>query len=149
MITIFGHHFDVNTHIANDQVDTYVDQFKNAFGDIHYLQPLGYFDTKGRDVTGDVHINKRPPNLAYVLVQAKMPLGKIHSTFGPDELFTHQYYLALPQTYNATLPPAPPEKLAAAPTAEEKKGTDDKDNKNVGTEGNLVTPVTPIRKESV
>ena len=48
-----------------------------------------------------------------------------------------------------TLPPVPPEKLTAAPTAEEKKGTDDKDNENVGTEGNLVTPVTPIRKESV
>lgn len=38
LISAFGHHFDMSTHVANDQADVYVDQFKNAFGDIHYLQ---------------------------------------------------------------------------------------------------------------
>ena len=74
-----------STHVENDQADTYVDQFQHAFGDIRYLQSLGYFETRGYDVTTNVQNSNRPPNLAYMLVQSTMPLGKLHSTFGPNK----------------------------------------------------------------
>ena len=106
LIAIFGHHFDINTHVASDQAETYVNRFKKAFGQVDDLVPLGYFDIKGVNVTGKVRDEKRPPNLAYVLVEAHVPLQKIHQVFSPSDMFTRQYYLALPQSYK-TLTPAP------------------------------------------
>ena len=66
LISVFGYHFGVNTHVTNDQPDTYIVQFERAFGDLRYLQPLGYFDTRGQDVTCNVQKSKPLPNLTYV-----------------------------------------------------------------------------------
>ena len=41
----------------------------------------------------------RPPNLAFMLAEARIYLGQLHSAFDGTSLFTYQYYLLLPQSY--------------------------------------------------
>ena len=100
LISVVGKHFDFNTHVANDQAESYVETFKLAFGNVRWLSPLGYFDKQGNDVTRKVRVASRPPNLAFMLVEARMQLGQLHSAFDTTALFTHQYYLPLPPQQN-------------------------------------------------
>ena len=37
LISVFGKYFDVTNHVASNQADSYVAQFKAAFGNIEYL----------------------------------------------------------------------------------------------------------------
>ena len=111
LISGFGKHFDITTHVANDQTDTYVQQINAAFGEVKYLSPLGYFDSKGNNVTSQVRKEKRPENLAYMLVEASIPLQDLHRVFTSTDVFTHQYYLPLPQSYKVM--PAKPALSAA------------------------------------
>ena len=60
LISVFGKHFDVNTHVENDQVDIYVTSFKTVFGDVRHLQPHGYYYSGGKSVTNKVRLHKRP-----------------------------------------------------------------------------------------
>lgn len=68
LISVFGHQFNISTHVASDQAEGYVQHFRKAFGDIEYLSPLGYYDAAGGNATGKVRKETRPPNLAFVLV---------------------------------------------------------------------------------
>ena len=85
--------------MANDQTESYVETFKLAFGNVRWLSPIGYFDKQENDITRKVRAVSRPPKLAFMLVEARMYLGKLHSTFNGTALFTHQYYLPVPQSY--------------------------------------------------
>ena len=76
------------------------------------MSPLGYYDIKGNNVTGSVRKERRPPNLAYMLIEASIPLKMLHSVFAANDVFTHQYYLPLPQSYKV-----PPTKTPLASTA--------------------------------
>ena len=99
LISVFGKHFDLNTHVASDQAESYVCMFKQAFGSIQWLSPLGYYGKQGNDVTSKVRLKRRPPNLAYILVEARMAMVMLHDEFDAKDIFTHQYYLSLPQSY--------------------------------------------------
>ena len=46
-----------------------------------------------------VRAASRPPNLVFILVEVRIYLGKIYSAFNETALFTHQYFLSLPQSY--------------------------------------------------
>ena len=102
LISVVGKDFDFNTHVANDQAESYVETFKLAFRNVRWLSPLGHFDKQGNDVTRKVRAASQPPNLAFMLVEARMYLGQLHSAFNATALFTHQYYLPLPQSYKTT-----------------------------------------------
>ena len=84
--------------MANIQAESYVKNFKLAFGNIWWLSSIGYFDKQGNNVTRKVRAASGPPNLAFMLVYARMYLGQLHSAFNETSLFTHQYYLPLPQS---------------------------------------------------
>ena len=98
LISVVAIYFDFNIHVANNQAESYVETFKLAFRNFRWLSPIGYFDKQGNDVTRKVRAAIRPPNLAFILVEARMYLGQLHSTFNETVLFTHQYYLLLPQS---------------------------------------------------
>ena len=102
LISVVGKYFDFNTHVANDQAESYVENFNLAFGNVRWLSPLGYFDKQGNDVTRKVRVSSCPPNLAFLLIEACMYLGQLHSAFNATALFTHQYYLPQPQSYKTT-----------------------------------------------
>ena len=90
LISIFGKHFDLNTHVANDQAESYVRVFKQAFGSIQWLSPLGYYDKQKNDVTSKVRLERRPLILAYMLVEARMEMPQLYDTFDTMEVFTHR-----------------------------------------------------------
>lgn len=58
LIFVFGTHFGVTTHVVNDQADSYIMQFKAAFGNIAYLQPLGWYNSKGENMSGSIRKDK-------------------------------------------------------------------------------------------
>lgn len=84
-------------------------------------------------MAGSVHNSKCPSNLAYILVQVIISIEQLYSAFKSNDVFMHQCYLALSQTYNVALLLAPPVKLAAAPSAAQDEITcEDHDNdKNI------------------
>ena len=55
--------------------------FNAAFGEVKYLSPLGYFDSKGNNITSQVRREYRPENLAYMLVEASIPFLDLHRVF--------------------------------------------------------------------
>ena len=117
LISVFGEHFDFTTHVANDQAEVYVEEFKKAFGNVQCLAPHAYYDKDGKNVTASVRDKRRPPNFAYVLIEANLPLMNLHATFTNSDMFTHQYFLRLPQSYNSVLPPRPSKlRLPPAPS---------------------------------
>ena len=98
LISVFGHHFDINTHAVSDQAKGYAKQFRKAFRNIEYLSPVGYYDTDGDNVTGKVHNTVRPPNLVFVLLEVNIPLQDLHESFKKDGVFKHQYFFSFPQS---------------------------------------------------
>lgn len=99
LISIFGHHFDISTHVAINHAKVYVQYFCEAFGDIDYWSPLGYYDAAGDNVTGKVWKEIRPPNLVFMLVEACIPLQDLHASFEKKDVLKHQYFLSLPHSY--------------------------------------------------
>ena len=99
LISVLGKHFEVNTHVANNQADDYLSRFCRSFSNVEYLSPIGYFDITGEDVTHKMWKEKRLPNLAFVLVDADIPLSHLHDSFQPDDVFNFRYYLRLSQTH--------------------------------------------------
>ena len=102
LISVFGRHFDVNTHVAIEQADSYVLEFDKTFANLENLTPLGYYNHAGMEITGEVRNTKRPPNLAFVLVEANIKMNILHKAFDNDE-YTMQYYLKLPQSYSTNI----------------------------------------------
>ena len=99
LILVFRNHFDINTHVASEEAEEYVHRFKESLHHVDNLPPLGYYNDTGVDLTGKVHNDTRPPNLAFVLIGASIPLLVLHDTFTNIIPFHQQYYLNLPQTY--------------------------------------------------
>ena len=71
----------------------------------------------------------------------------LHATFNNSDMFTHQYFLRLPQSYNSVLPPRPSKlKIPPAPSSVTNNVEEFVDANNGG--GKLVhdpTMVTPGR----
>ena len=89
LISVFGNHFDINTHVASEEAEEYVRKFKESLHHVDNLAPLGYYDDSGADLTGKVRNDTRPPNLAFVLVEACVPLQMLHDTFANSMPFHH------------------------------------------------------------
>ena len=99
LILVFRIYFDIDTHVASEEAEEYVRRFKESLHHVDNLAPLGYYNGTGVDITGKVRNNTCLPNLAFVLVEASVPLQMIHDSFVDSRPFHQQYYLKLLQTY--------------------------------------------------
>ena len=98
LISVFGNHFDINTHVASEEAEEYVRRFKKSLLSVDNLSPMGYYNDVGANLTGKVRKDTRPPNLAFVLAEVSVPLRSLHTTFAKSRPFHQQFYLKLPQT---------------------------------------------------
>ena len=105
LISVFGKHFEANTHVANDQADNYLPHFRCSFSNVKYLSPLGYFNLAGEDATHKVCKEKRPPSLAFVLVDADILLSHLHEFLKKEDVYNFWYYLRLPQKHKVATAP--------------------------------------------
>ena len=103
LISVFGNHFDINTHVASEEAEEYVRRFKKSLLSVDNLSPMGYYDDMGANLTGKMRKDTRPPNLAFVLAEVSIPLRSLHTTFVKSRPFEHQFYLKLPQTLKVQL----------------------------------------------
>ena len=103
LISVFGNHFDINTHVASEEAEDYVRCFKKSLFSVDNLSPMGYYNDAGADLTRKVRKDTRPPNLAFVLAEVSVPLRSLHTTFAESRPFHQQFYLKLPQTFKVQL----------------------------------------------
>ena len=75
-----------------------MEKFKSSFGDVDNMSPLGYFNSSGTNMAKKVRLILRPVDLSYMVVETKIKLAILHEVFDVDNVFSHQYYLHLPQT---------------------------------------------------
>ena len=81
LISVFGNHFDLNTHVASEEAEEYVRRFKDSLFLVKNLSPMGYYDDMGTDLASKVRKDTRPADLTYVLVEASISLCELNKTF--------------------------------------------------------------------
>jgi len=55
LISVISEHFLVGTQQAEHDAEEIVAKFRNCFGDVTYLAPLGFSSSNGDDVTDRMH----------------------------------------------------------------------------------------------
>ena len=90
LISIFGNHFEINTHVASEEAEEYVRRFETALLSVDNLSPMGYFND-ATDLTCKIRNELRPPNLAYVMVETSVPLKTPQKMFAADKSFNQQF----------------------------------------------------------
>lgn len=83
IISVFGKHFDINIHAVRNLAVWHVPQFHTLFTYVFNLKLVGYFNMARDNVPSNVWKEKRPPGLAFVLVNAEI----LHYYFKMGEYF--------------------------------------------------------------
>ena len=55
LIAVISDHFPVGTQQAEHDADAVVTTFRNCFGNVRHLTPLGFINSDGDDVTATMH----------------------------------------------------------------------------------------------
>jgi len=96
LISVVSEHFLVGMQQAEHDAEAIVTKFRNCFGDVTYLAPLGFSNSNGDDVTDRMHKTLRSTNACFLETKFELPLSRLGAPFSVYQRCDMIYWLHLP-----------------------------------------------------
>ena len=98
LISVISEHFSVGTQQAELGAEANVTKFRNWFGNVTYLTPLGFFNAHRDDVTKRIHKTPHPANVCFLETKFELSLSWLDAPFSVYQRCDMIYWLHLPQS---------------------------------------------------